>query len=374
MGDYIDLTLSDGDNDGRAAKRQRTAAADDGSDDVLVVEQAEAEAEGQDRTLGEDEELCIVNARGEASEQGGGLTSSTHLRRRLPDQGRRPCPGPRVHDHLLASTQVWNQDLPHTRDTCGKHPFSRAASNANQAHCTKCFCFICDCPAAECSAWGTGGAREHHANAHSGDAYYQALRARRGGAAAAPAAVRGPAALGGADPRPALGGAAPRPALPWGVYPEEEEDEFVCGYGDEDYYDEYDAEYGDDAMLAAMIRGRGYPYGGGFAGAHGLYRAPAPPPPQVCNVAAMPDPSQDDSMLELARVELRCKAVGEHTLPDLRRRLVAHGFYIAQNSYTCYGDKCVCLGWGGGFGVGAGAQGGAAAGALRLLGLGVEGS
>lgn len=52
--------------------------------------------------------------------------------------------------------QVWNTDLPHSRAQCGSKPFSTTPSTSNAARCPKCYCYVCDTEATECTAWGTG--------------------------------------------------------------------------------------------------------------------------------------------------------------------------------------------------------------------------
>ena len=60
-------------------------------------------------------------------------------------------------------------DFPHSRSNCVVHAF-KAGHFAE--HCTNCFCYVCDKPAADCGAWAS------HCAAHHDDAKWRAERAR----------------------------------------------------------------------------------------------------------------------------------------------------------------------------------------------------
>eukprot|EP00887_Chlorella_sp_A99_P003475 scaffold7.g3475.t1 len=296
--DCIDLTLSDQSAEQVAPpprKRQRTAGPSSGEaseDDVVVVESrapsSAADAMEEDQELGEDEDLVVLRVHGE----------------------------------------VWNQDLPHSRSDCGAHAFSCKPAASNAACCAKCFCYVCDCPASECKSWGSGAARSDHANAHGGDAYYQAPRAARVRCAppAAPPAAR-PASAGAGRPRglrfmmgavPAVG-AAPAPTA--AAQEQQRLREELAAIREE--MDRLAAQRAE--QRAALQR----------------QRAAAPAPAlAACTLTEMPDPANDPNLMELARLELRCKAVGDNTIKDMRRKLARHGFYVPQDPRdSTHGDR-----------------------------------
>ena len=80
-------------------------------------------------------------------------------------------------------------DFPHPRHACVVHPFPPGGGRdgeraAAEAHCPRCFCFLCDGPAAECASW------REHAMARN-DASWMAVRTcLRAAPVAAPAARR----------------------------------------------------------------------------------------------------------------------------------------------------------------------------------------
>lgn len=47
------------------------------------------------------------------------------------------------------------QDYPHFRFQCGIHPFKKVRARAKETHCERCFCYVCDVLASECTKWGT---------------------------------------------------------------------------------------------------------------------------------------------------------------------------------------------------------------------------
>lgn len=47
-----------------------------------------------------------------------------------------------------------NVDYPHLRFSCGVHPFARSA-RMNRLHCVKCYCYVCDGPASDCTMWSS---------------------------------------------------------------------------------------------------------------------------------------------------------------------------------------------------------------------------
>ena len=95
-----------------------------------------------------------------------------------------------------SNTTNANIDYPHMRHFCGVHDFTRnVASNGylnnNSKCCTKCYCFVCDRLASECTLWngptmeggelegGKGGSsqatvleKEKHCHAHDKDTYW----------------------------------------------------------------------------------------------------------------------------------------------------------------------------------------------------------
>jgi len=63
-----------------------------------------------------------------------------------------------------------NSDYPHSRFDCAIHKFGIADDSS---HCEKCYCWVCDIPAKDCSAWA------HHCHAKDTAHYWQSLRAGR---------------------------------------------------------------------------------------------------------------------------------------------------------------------------------------------------
>jgi hypothetical protein len=213
---------------------------------------------------------------------------------------------------------VWNRTLPHTRNLCGEHPFTKGSSASNQLACDKCYCYVCDCPTTECKEWGTGLDRTDHCNGHPGSDMHAAQKrlrqvqqaAQRGG----PAAGAAPAAAAGAQ-RPnviqrALDALAGRVRLPGSV-----------------------GKAGKAGKAAHLKAARFQPYS-----PDGKPAAAARP----CRLTIMPDPSGDRDMMLVARVELKVKAVGSNTIARLRERLEPTGFYVNPDPTIDYGDK-LCI-------------------------------
>lgn len=44
-------------------------------------------------------------------------------------------------------------DYPHFRFSCGVEPFKRQRIQKKLKHCERCFCYVCDIPAKDCSTW-----------------------------------------------------------------------------------------------------------------------------------------------------------------------------------------------------------------------------
>lgn len=157
----MDLTLSDDEAEWppaeRAPKRQRRAGSawgfQDDLDDVVLVDESELRRERQQQQPAAEEEL---------------------------DEDL-VC--------LESHGDVWNKNLPHTRDTCGEAAFSKQQAVGNAQHCAKCYCWVCDCLASECGDWGDGSTYQHHCHAHAGHAYFAALKQQRKRAATAAAAA-----------------------------------------------------------------------------------------------------------------------------------------------------------------------------------------
>ena len=113
---------------------------------------------------------------------GGGSGSGGAKGQQQQQQGagaRQPSPDLGDDDLLITGEAGVDarRDLPHTREMCAQHPFSRSApAAANAARCANCFCFVCDAAAARCEFWGTGARAADHCNAHHEPAW-DALRA-----------------------------------------------------------------------------------------------------------------------------------------------------------------------------------------------------
>ena len=76
-------------------------------------------------------------------------------------------------------------DFPHSREHCVTHPF---ASTDHEAHCSNCFCMVCDLPADKCQAWDAASSADPHCNAVYAMQKWKTLRTQRQQAAAAAAA------------------------------------------------------------------------------------------------------------------------------------------------------------------------------------------
>lgn len=63
----------------------------------------------------------------------------------------------------------------------------------------QCYCYVCDCPATECTAWGDGWHADDHCHGHPGSAHFLNLKNQRkasarssGGAGSSRAVARAP--------------------------------------------------------------------------------------------------------------------------------------------------------------------------------------
>lgn len=45
------------------------------------------------------------------------------------------------------------RDYPHFRFQCGTHPFKKMRARMKETTCERCFCYICDVPATDCTKW-----------------------------------------------------------------------------------------------------------------------------------------------------------------------------------------------------------------------------
>ncbi|KAI3434920.1 hypothetical protein D9Q98_002974 [Chlorella vulgaris] len=207
---------------------------------------------------------------------------------------------------LRESGEVWNKDLPHTRDACGEVPFVVGKVAANKKHCEKCYCWVCDCLASDCGFWGDGTAFSNHCNAHGDSDQYHVMRRQRinadlrrkqlaGGDKAAEAGMQG--VLAGAA-------AAAMSSTP--------------------------------GALAAAAR-RLNPFT--KAAPHAPSLPPPPPPPPPCTLKPIPSPVDDRDLMLLARVELEVKALRSNSIASLRERLVPTGYYVPPDSSAHEGRK-----------------------------------
>ncbi|GAB4813732.1 hypothetical protein N2152v2_000778 [Parachlorella kessleri] len=164
----IDLTDDADDLGGPSSKRQRTVWY---GGDVVIVEQhpaggATVQAEAADT----DVDVLLVERDGEAAAQ---------LQQ---DEEAAGLPGDDEDVRLVGQSgevQLWNSDLTHLREHCGKHPFVSKMVAGNAQHCPKCYCFVCDCLASECSQWAAGPHKLRHCHAHSRDKRYATMRKYR---------------------------------------------------------------------------------------------------------------------------------------------------------------------------------------------------
>ena len=87
----------------------------------------------------------------------------------------------------------------HTRDMCGVHKFDKAGKDAdlNRLHCPKCYCFVCDVEADQCSEW------DEHCHANSQDVTWKAIRQMKknqaAGGSGGAAAIASPNGTGGGN-------------------------------------------------------------------------------------------------------------------------------------------------------------------------------
>ncbi|KAL9186838.1 hypothetical protein ACHAXT_010558 [Thalassiosira profunda] len=85
---------------------------------------------------------------------------------------------------MVAESNVTNAsiDYPHMRSSCGVNKFVYDAQihgypHDNEQHCAKCYCFVCDVPAAECDKWNKGGGNyASHCHAHDKDKKWVGMR------------------------------------------------------------------------------------------------------------------------------------------------------------------------------------------------------
>ena len=102
-----------------------------------------------------------------------------------------PPPPPRVsfvvsdgEDEVQGTASAGGlHELPHLRACCLQHPFVRTHGKrphqGNAATCSRCYCYICDRPAAECPRWRSEDPKApSHCNAHSGHKQWRLLQGR----------------------------------------------------------------------------------------------------------------------------------------------------------------------------------------------------
>ena len=82
-------------------------------------------------------------------------------------------------------------DFPHARCDCSSHKFfakdgrAKLTTAGNADHCGNCYCFVCDCPVAECKQWTSDDAKKPaHCNAHGKPKLWKDLRKAKQQAAA----------------------------------------------------------------------------------------------------------------------------------------------------------------------------------------------
>lgn len=99
-------------------------------------------------------------------------------------------PTERSHDSLSQDDIVMIQSnltnpaiqYPHSRSDCGLFSFvelpnPRLANQGNKSFCPKCYCYVCQIPASECTHWISQDiANKAHCNAYGGLQYWQTLR------------------------------------------------------------------------------------------------------------------------------------------------------------------------------------------------------
>ncbi len=138
----------------------------------------------------------LSRARG-AAEEGDERSEEEDECREVPPP---PRPPPSAHPHgdsddlddgvvlVGASGGLLMRDLPHTRANCPLRPFAvgsaRRTVGGNEAACTHCWCYVCQCPVAECCHQWTllDTALPAHCNAHGGgNGMWKSLKLKRGG-------------------------------------------------------------------------------------------------------------------------------------------------------------------------------------------------
>ncbi|KAK9828836.1 hypothetical protein WJX72_002317 [[Myrmecia] bisecta] len=237
--ELVDLT---GEDDERPVKRARPSPSSD--DEVMFVENQPAEpANG--------------SAAGSAAVQEGDI------------------------EILNASGVTWNKDLAHARQVCGHHAFSEQPGTSNRVYCDKCYCYVCDVKAAQCTKWGTGAQALDHCNATDKQDHWKQIK--KGKAVAAPPSRPPASALPGSS-RPAA--SSMMPSVP-------------------------------SAQPAAA--------------ADGKPSVPARPANVRCLLKEMPDPTGDPALMEIGVVSLRVKVMSGN-IHDIKQRLSRFGFYHATKS------------------------------------------
>jgi len=251
---------------------------------------------------------------------------------------------------------------------------------SNNKHCDRCFCYICDCPAAECKEWGSGNARIHHCNATSKSPTYRSQRQEHLKKNRADRARPSSAGTGGvasvrpssaptnvirsiekasvdfvrdAQKRAAQDGPGEAAALGERLFMPAPT--VSAGYPDSPPPSSSDDD-GGDCNCPSCRRSRNYMmdrddyfHDDNDTGLENYYqsmypdtqRRPVASKPKPCNLKQMPDPLLDPTMIELAQLSFEVETLRDNKISDIARRLVPHGFYIptADNFVGEIGEK-----------------------------------
>lgn len=133
--DVIDL-LSSGDEGTRSSKRQRKQP----------PAAAPPQIEGDKANTSDD--IVIVSHVVRAAKRNGGACAET-------GDGREEGGGAKDGVKVVGMTRGVKvlEDYPHFRFQCGVEPFDTTNLARVQRFCARCFCYVCDVPAANCKSW-----------------------------------------------------------------------------------------------------------------------------------------------------------------------------------------------------------------------------